>query len=255
MSMEEKVKDSLSVSQIAEGFAEAEEGYCCSFCRKEFQKGKIYEAEGELYDAYGMVRNHIEKQHGSAVDYLLGLDPGVLGISEVQQKVLRRMADGKNDKEIAQELGIVSSTVRNHRFKLREKQKQAKLYLALMEALEGKTHRPINQSDQGMIAEASPTARQVDDRYVITETERQKTITTYMDKNGSIKQFPVKEKKKLILLREVMKSFESGREYNEKEVNKILKPIFKDFSTIRRALIEYGFLERSADCSVYRVKL
>ena len=51
-----------------------------------------------------------------------------------------------------------------------------------------------------------------------------------------------------------MKNFEPGRDYAEKEINKIIKPIYKDFSTIRRYLIEYGFLTRSADCSVYRVK-
>jgi len=35
----------------------------------------------------------------------------------------------------------------------------------------------------------------------------------------------------------------------------ILKRIYeKDYVYLRRALIEYGFMERPADCSVYRVR-
>ena len=75
-----------------------------------------------------------------------------------------------------------------------------------------------------------------------------------MDEKGALSQFPAKEKKKIILLREIMKNFKHNREYHEEEVNKILERIYSDYATIRRALIEYGFLERSDDCKVYRVK-
>lgn len=94
----------------------------------------------------------------------------------------------------------------------------------------------------------------IDDRYSITDDDREKTIKAYMTENGAITQFPAKEKKKIIILREIIKNFKPNYEYNEYEVNKILERIYSDFPTIRRALIEYGFLDRSADCSVYRVK-
>ena len=95
----------------------------------------------------------------------------------------------------------------------------------------------------------------VDDRYDITDEERQKAIATYMDENGGIKQFPAREKKKIILLGEVMKNFKRGIAYSEAEINKVLKRIYEeDYPTLRRALIEYGFMERSLDCKVYRVK-
>ena len=54
------------------------------------------------------------------------------GISEVQRQILKLIIAGKTDKEISNEVGIAPSTVRNHRFKLREKEKQAKLFLALL---------------------------------------------------------------------------------------------------------------------------
>lgn len=96
--------------------------------------------------------------------------------------------------------------------------------------------------------------KSVTDRYNITDKEREKTIKTYIDENGAIKQFPAREKKKIIILGEIRKNFIRNKEYSENEVNIILKRIYEDYTTIRRALIEYGFLDRSVDCSIYRVK-
>ena len=47
-----------------------------------------------------------------------------------------RFYQGKSDKDIQKELEIgSSSTIRNHRFVFREKERQAKVFLALMELL------------------------------------------------------------------------------------------------------------------------
>ncbi|OPX47274.1 hypothetical protein CLTHE_20490 [Clostridium thermobutyricum DSM 4928] len=75
-----------------------------------------------------------------------------------------------------------------------------------------------------------------------------------MNENGGIKTYPSKEKKKIIVLAEVAKNFKLGKKYSEKEINRVLKRIYDDYATIRRALIEYGFIERSKDCSSYWVK-
>ncbi|MDF2700621.1 MAG: transcriptional regulator, partial [Haloplasmataceae bacterium] len=48
--------------------------------------------------------------------------------------------------------------------------------------------------------------------------------------------------------------FDSSKVYDEKAVNEIIKAIFNDFVTIRRYLIEYGFLARTQDCKEYWVK-
>ncbi len=243
-----------SVDEITVGYKESKEAYVCLFCGKVFKKGKIYQVEKELYDAYGAIRNHMISTHDCAATYFLKGKSTVIGISEIQQQILRLMAEGKEDRSIAKDLGIAHSTVRNHRFKLREKEKQAKLYLAMMRSLEEKISRKIKVSDMGVLEEVHLSANMIDDRYSITDLEREKTIQTYMDKEGCIKQFPSKEKKKIILLREIMKQFKANYEYQEKEVNQILKRFYEDYPTIRRALIEYGFLERSDDCGIYRVK-
>lgn len=245
----------FSIEEIILGYKENKDSFVCTFCGREFTKGFIYSLDDRLYDAYGAVNYHSKKEHGCAVDYLLSELSSQIGISDVQQQILQMMSEGKDDNAISRLVGIAPSTVRNHRFKLREKEKQAKLFLALMQSLEEKTKRSINQTDAGIIKEVHPSATMVDDRYNITEDEREKVIKTYMDGNGALLQFPAREKKKIVLLREIVKNFKPDQAYSENEVNKILERIHGDFATIRRALIEYGFLDRSEDCSVYRVKV
>ena len=243
-----------TIEEIVLGYKESKESYYCASCGKEFRKGLIFNIGDKLYDAFGAVNKHHMSEHGLAVDHILDQEASICGISEVQQQILRFMSEGKDDKTIAKIIGIAYSTVRNHRFKLREKEKQAKLFLALMQSLEEKTKKSINQTDSGVIEEVHHCATMVDDRYNITDEESAKTIKTYMDEAGALKQLPVREKKKIILLREIVSNFKSNKDYSEIEVNRILKRIYDDFPTLRRALIEYGFLERSNDCSVYRVR-
>lgn len=243
------------VEDIARGYIENEKSFECVICQKTFEKGLIYEIDHQLYDAFGAIGFHIKKEHYSVAAYLLEQDLGLIGISEVHNKFLKLLLEGKSDKEIGEALKIAASTVRNHRFKLREKEKQAKLFTALMMSLEKETQNEINQSDAGVIEEIHMSATMVDDRYTITTKEREKTIQTYMNGDGTIKQFPSKEKKKIIILGEIIKHFKESKTYDEKEVNLILKGLFEeDYPTLRRALIEYGFMERSIDCKSYKVK-
>jgi len=96
----------------------------------------------------------------------------------------------------------------------------------------------------------------IDDRYHITEDENEKLLVKYFPEgtDGPLKTFHMKEKSKIAVLRELVKRFHEGRTYTEKEVNEILKSAYDDFATIRRYLIEYGFMDRKADCSAYWVK-
>jgi len=46
-----------------------------------------------------------------------------------------------------------------------------------------------------------------------------------------------------------------GAFYSEEEINAFLKQIFEDFVSLRRYLIEYGFLHRTKDCQFYSMDL
>lgn len=245
----------FNMEDILNGYREDDSKYYCIICGKEYEKGRIYEIDNELYDANGAVIQHLKKEHKNIAEYLLEQELSLTGISEIQRSLLKLILEGNSDKEISQKMGIVQSTVRNHRFKLKEKEKQAKLFLVLMRSIEQETNKGINKTDDGLIEEHHQAATMIDDRYNITEKEREKAIATYMDETGALKQFPAREKKKLTLLTEIAKNFKRNKEYKEIEINRVLKRIYEeDYPSIRRALIEHGFMERSADCKVYRVR-
>lgn len=98
------------------------------------------------------------------------------------------------------------------------------------------------------------TANMTDERFAITESEEDKIVKNCFDKTGHLKEFPTKEKKKIAVLRHISLNFKSGEKYNEKQVNLVLKRIYDDYVSIRRALIVYGFMDRKNDCSEYWVK-
>jgi len=76
------------------------------------------------------------------------------------------------------------------------------------------------------------------------EAYRQKVIATFFS-DGVCDQLPVQKKKRIIVLEEIAKAFESKKQYTENEVDKILKPYHHDHCTLRRDLVDYGFLSRN----------
>ena len=124
----------VNPSELKKGYYydSVEELFVCLVCDKRFREGIIYEESGTFYDAERFLRKHIEEAHGSMFDYLVNLDKRYTGLSEQQSKILSLFHSGESDAEIAGELGLSNtSTVRNHRFNLREKHRQAKLIIAL----------------------------------------------------------------------------------------------------------------------------
>lgn len=62
--------------------------------------------------------------------------------------------------------------------------------------------------------------------------------------NGRLIKLPSKEKKMLVIMRWLASKFEPGAHYTEKEVNAILTKVHQDYATLRRNLVEYGFMRR-----------
>ena len=71
-----------------------------------------------------------------------------------------------------------------------------------------------------------------------------KVINTFCDSEGRIKTLPAQQKKFEVLLRYVLKAFDPGVRYNEKQVNEILSQYYEDTASLRRGLVEYHFMER-----------
>jgi hypothetical protein len=240
-----------SIDEICKGYSydEASGKYICLICGEAFSKGIIYREDEVFMDAEMAIKVHIGKAHGSVFEYLLTLDKKYTGLSEVQSKLLEYFYKGYSDKEIIEMEGEGSaSTIRNHRFKLKEKEKQAKTFLAMMTLL---SKDDSNENNKKLV-EIHRGATMVDERYAVTEQEKENILKNYI-KNDKISNIPRAEKKKIIILQYLIQKFQRNKRYTEKEVNEIIKSMHEDFATLRRYLIEYGFMERENNGSIYWV--
>lgn len=242
---------SASLEEMKQGYKEESNHYVCLLCGEQIEKGVIYPHDEVLYEAKRFIRLHIENKHDSVFNYLLSLDKKFTGLTEHQTTLLKHFYAGKSDKEIQQEMEIgSSSTIRHHRFVLKEKERQAKTLLAIMELLKEK--------DQYAPAFVEPHkhATMVDDRYAVTTEEQAEILNKYFTEGltGPLNKFPPNEKQRLVVLRAIAGRLDANVKYNEKELNEILKEIYSDYVLIRRYLIEYAFLDRKADGSAYWLK-
>lgn len=231
--------------------------YICHVCGKVFEQGEIFRFNDRFYDAGKMIKLHIKHEHSDMLVALMDNPKKYTGITDNQKKLLGMIAAGMTDNEIAKELGVASGTVRHQKFMFREKAKQAKLFLAIYE-LAISTHTKNKQKPEvnKEAVKIHRGATMIDDRYSVTGEEEEKILKNFFISLEplKLKTFSAKEKNKIIILRKITAQFDKERRYSEKEVNAVLKSIYEDFATIRRYMIEYGFMQRTKDCSQYWIK-
>ncbi|MGI6130230.1 MAG: DUF2087 domain-containing protein [bacterium] len=240
---------SASLVDQKRGYIEEEECYVCLLCGEKLDKGIVYFEDGLFYTAERHMRSHIKQNHQSVFLSLLSLDKRLTGLTDRQKNILGLFYQGKNDAQIQKELGIGStSTVRNHRFALKEKERQAKVFLVLMELLKSKDDKRT-----AYVAPSNASCR-VPNRYQIPGGQKIQQKYFLVGPDGPLKVFPHKEKHRLVILRELARRFEWERIYSEQEVNDILQGAYDDYALLRRLLVDYGFLNRKADGSEYWLK-
>jgi len=81
--------------------------------------------------------------------------------------------------------------------------------------------------------------------------EKQKIVSDYTYVDGRLKSIPTKTNKIVPVLDYLSTSFELDTEYSEPQVNEILEKYFPDTSTLRRYLVDYGYLGRMKDGAQY----
>ncbi|WP_010239236.1 DUF2087 domain-containing protein [Clostridium arbusti] len=150
--------------------------------------------------------------HGNSLERLLSLEKKYTGLTEIQKELLTMIYNKYTDKEISKKLACSESTIRNMRFSLRERARQARAFLAIMD---------LTDENVGIINQPK------------------------------LRNFPAKEGKRKALLPKFANLFEPNREYTEREVKKIIKNIYEDDATIRRYLVDYKYLKRNKDGSKY----
>ncbi len=149
--------------------------------------------------------------------------------------------------KLAEVLGIGVSTASHHLAKL----SAANLVTARTDghyyiySLQPETLRRMSQHllhEEELMKISENTAEEIFER---------KVMKAFVDEDGRITSFPAQEKKFIVLLNYVVKAFEPGIRYPEKEVNEILMRFNKDTAQLRRSLVEYHLMEREGGGGAY----
>ena len=149
--------------------------------------------------------------------------------------------------ELAELLQLKPPTVSHHLAKLVEAglvkahaESYYNVYQLDQPTLEAKTRSLFSQQ------ELSTVAAEVD-----ADAYDNKVIRDYSRRDGSLKTLPSQRKKLEAILRYVVKAFEVGKRYSEKQVNEILRRYNEDTATLRRELVGFGLMKREGGGGEY----
>jgi hypothetical protein len=149
--------------------------------------------------------------------------------------------------ELAALLKLKPSTVSHHLSKLAEAElvsSHAESYYSVYQldrkVLEEKSRTMFSQS------ELSTVAAEVD-----VDAYDAKVVRDFTRRDGSLKTIPAQQKKLEAVLRHVVKAFDMGKRYSEKNVNEILSQYHEDTATLRRELVGFGLMEREGGGGEY----
>ncbi len=140
---------------------------------------------------------------------------------------------------IAQRLALTPSTVSFHLKKLETAglvTAQKEQYYTVYTLKEGALKQTIESFLQGETNDKSVEEKR-------EEEYRRKVLDSFFA-YGKLKNLPVQHKKKRIVLEEMVKVFQPGIKYTEKEVNIMIADVYEDFCTLRREMIIERLLDR-----------
>jgi len=145
-----------------------------------------------------------------------------------------------NVEQLAEDLGLSVSTVSHHlqyltHAGLVEARPQGHYYIYSLRT------DVMHDMAQHLLAEENLPRLSED---VEGDAFERKVLASFTDREGRIKSFPSQEKKFLVLLRYVLKAFQPGVRYSEKQVNEILERYNEDTAILRRSLVDFGMMVR-----------
>lgn len=226
--------NNLSLNDLERGWHLAGAVNQCNYCQ----------ASWPLATPTEELHQHLQLVHGGNRSQLIHLDSRYNTLTTKQQDLLTAFATGIKDQDLAKQLQVAAATIRHQKFTFREKAKQAKLYLAIYNSV----FEQAVTADPLIDVPAQPGP--VDDRFAITEDEAAATLQRYFDFEHDplrLKRWPKKQKTIVTILTRIVDELPTGQQLSESELNARLKPIYFDYVTVRRYLIDYGFIKRTTD--------
>lgn len=80
---------------------------------------------------------------------------------------------------------------------------------------------------------------------VYQKAERDKVARAFYA-DGQLVALPARMRKRLYILNDFARLFAVGSDYPEKAVNEAIAPVYEEYCTIRRELVDFGFMARDA---------
>ncbi len=152
-------------------------------------------------------------------------------------------------KELAERLSLTPPTISHHMRKLTdagivvaETYAQRQLYRLNSDLLLASRRTPMHDSQSESGSKEEPLNEEA--------AFRAKTIRDFFD-GERLNSIPAQRKRRVIVLQHLMARFDPERTYTERDVNDLLRPAHDDVATLRRELVDYGFMQR--DHGIYQM--
>lgn len=167
-------------------------------------------------------------------------------------RVLALLSNGPlHGQALAGKLGLTPPTITHHMVKLREagliyeRRDKNTIYFYLHEANVRRGSQAILQlvfkADEN---EESSAEEARENQKMSMNAEKAAVVKNFFSADGKLKQIPTQRKKKLIVFEHMVKGFETGKKYTEKEINEYIKKFHDDYATIRREFIMNHYMYR-----------
>lgn len=144
----------------------------------------------------------------------------------------------RHGEELAEILHLNPATISHHLSKLTDvglltsrKDQYYQIYSLVGDVLSKTIDEVVDLPQDGLRAQVE------EDAY------RKKVMRTFF-RHGRLTELPSQNKKKLVVLDCILQEFEPERTYTEHEVNQVLLEFHEDVATLRRALVDLGWMTR-----------
>jgi biotin operon repressor len=171
---------------------------------------------------------------------------------ETRLRILGAIAERPlTGKELAARLSLTPPTISHHMRKLTEagvvvaeSDAQKQIYSLNKDLLLASRRAPLHESTVIPKDDGEGEGIDPDDAF------RAKTIRDFFD-GERLKTVPAQRKRRVIILQHLVERFDSDQTYSEREVNDFLRSAHDDVATLRRELVDYGFMQRER--GIYQV--
>ena len=141
--------------------------------------------------------------------------------------------------ELAERHALAPSTISFHLRKLEQAglvTSRKEQYYVVVEA-----NQPVFDTSLRALITATPRSREEQQQRVAAY--RRKVLETFF-RGGRLEKLPAQHKKRLIVLQVFAARFERQQRYDEDEVTELILPLYDDYCTVRRLLVDEGLIRR-----------